>query len=206
MALGDLYMIWDKENTASDRYKEAWQALSGDPTLEEKRDEYFARPVRILGPAVPTIFPPPSRNAPPPAMKDLEPGFVVVRFNVDQFGHVSDATIVEADPANLLEDRVVQVAKKSLFRPRYEAGAPMATTGLTVRHEFRYAPKKTRKEGGTTRGRGQQAAGATDVRGGRLKPLCGGSAHPTLFPERTAGVRLEYGMNHVCPGYCCSAS
>lgn len=145
VALGDLYMMWGKQNTASDRYREAWEALSSDPALEARRDEYFARPVRIMGPAPPAIFPPPSRKATPPAAKDLEPGFVVVRFNVDQFGRVGDATVIEADPANLLEDRVTRAAKNSLFRPRYLDGAPVGTTGLILRHEFRYAPKKLGK-------------------------------------------------------------
>ncbi|MBL8200300.1 MAG: TonB family protein [Chromatiales bacterium] len=144
--LGDLYLMWGKQNTAADRYREAWQALSADPALEARRDEFFAKPVRIMGPLPPAIFPVPPRKAPPPAPKDLEPGYVVVRFNVDQLGRVSDATVVESDPANLLEERVRATAKNTLFRPRYVDGAAVATSGLVFRHEFRYAPKKLEKE------------------------------------------------------------
>lgn len=144
--LGDLYMMWGKQNTATDRYQEAWQALSADPGLEPRRDEYFAAPARIMGPVPPAIYPPPSRKAPPPGPKELEPGFVVVRFNVDPLGRVTDATVIESDPANLLEERVQEAARRSLFRPRYEDGAPVATTGLVLRHEFRYAPKKLEKQ------------------------------------------------------------
>jgi TonB family protein len=144
--LGDLYMMWGKQNTATDRYQEAWQALSADPALGPRRDEYFAAPARIMGPVPPAIFPPPSRKAPPPGPKDLEPGFVVVRFNVDPLGRVTDATVIESDPANLLEERVQEAARRSLFRPRYEDGAPVATAGLVLRHEFRYAPKKLEKK------------------------------------------------------------
>jgi TonB family protein len=146
VALGDLYMMWDKRSMAVDRYREAWQALSADPALEVRRDEYFARPVRIMGPVPPAIFPVPSRKAAPLAVKDLEPGFVVVRFSVDQLGRVSDATVIEADPVNLLEERVARAAKNALFRPRYVDGAPVATTGLILRHQFRYAPKKLDKK------------------------------------------------------------
>ena len=144
--LGDLYMMWGKQNTASERYREAWQALSADPGLEARRDEFFARPARIMGPVPPAIFPVPSRNAPPPDAKDLEPAFVVVRFNVDELGRVTDATVIESDPANLLEERVQETAERTLFRPRFEDGAPVATTGLVLRHEFRYAPKKLEKK------------------------------------------------------------
>ncbi|MDH5254610.1 MAG: TonB family protein, partial [Gammaproteobacteria bacterium] len=128
------------------RYREAWQALSADPGLEARRDEFFARPARIMGPVPPAIFPVPSRNAPPPDAKDLEPAFVVVRFNVDELGRVTDATVIESDPANLLEERVQETAERTLFRPRFEDGAPVATTGLVLRHEFRYAPKKLEKK------------------------------------------------------------
>ncbi len=144
--LGDLYLMWGKQNTAADRYKEAWQALSADPALEVRRDEFFAAPARIMGPVPPTILPVPSRKTPPPDPKDLEPGYVVVRFNVDQLGRVSDATVIESDPANLLEDRVQETATRTLFRPRFVDGAPVATTGLVLRHEFRYAPKKLEKK------------------------------------------------------------
>lgn len=144
--LGDLYLMWGKQNTASERYKEAWQILSADPALEVRRDEFFAKPARIMGPVPPAILPVPSRKAPPPDTKDLEQGFVVVRFDVDPLGRVSAATVIESDPANLLEERVQETARRTLFRPRFVDGAAVATTGLVLRHEFRYAPKQLEKK------------------------------------------------------------
>jgi tetratricopeptide (TPR) repeat protein len=144
--LGDLNLIWGKRNTASARYQDAWQALSTDPGLEAQRDQYFAEPKRIMGPIAPTIFPVPSRNAPMPPRKTLEPGFVVVRFDVDQSGRVIDPTVIEADPANLLEQFVAEATTKTLYRPRYVDAAPVVTTGLVLRHEFQYAPKKLKKK------------------------------------------------------------
>lgn len=144
--LGDLYLMWGKQNTASERYKEAWQILSADPALAVRRDEFFAKPARIMGPVPPAILPVPSRKAPPPDAKDLEQGFVVVRFDVDPLGRVSAATVIESDPANLLEERVQETARRTLFRPRFVDGAAVATTGLVLRHEFRYAPKQLEKK------------------------------------------------------------
>ncbi|MEO7386584.1 MAG: TonB family protein [Gammaproteobacteria bacterium] len=146
VALGDLYMMWGKQNTATDRYKEAWEALSSQSDLVGTRDKYFAQPTRIMGPVPPAIIPAPSRKEPPPASQDLEPGYVVVRFDVDSQGRVSGATVIESEPANLLEERVADTAMKTLYRPRYVDGAPTATTGLVIRHEFRYAPKKLEKK------------------------------------------------------------
>ena len=99
-----------------------------------------------MGPVPPAILPVPSRKAPPPNAKDLEQGFVVVRFDVDPLGRVSAATVIESEPANLLEERVQETARRTLFRPRFVDGAAVATTGLVLRHEFRYAPKQLEKK------------------------------------------------------------
>jgi TonB family protein len=146
--LGDLYLMWGKPNSAADRYREAWQALSSDPELEARREEYFGQPARIMGPVPPAIVPVPPRDAPPPDPAQLEPGYVVVRFDVDAAGRVGNATIVESEPRNLLEERVQETARRTLFRPRFEAGAPVATTGVVLRHNFRFAPKKLEKSEG----------------------------------------------------------
>lgn len=144
--LGDLYLLWGKRNTAAARYKDAWQALSASADLETLRDRYFAEPSRIIGPIAPTIFPVPSRNSPPPAKKDLEAGFVVVRFDVDPSGRVVGPIVVEADPTNLLEQWVTEAAAKTVYRPRYVDATPVAATGLILRHDFRYTPGKLEKK------------------------------------------------------------
>jgi TonB family protein len=156
--LGDLYLMWGKQNTASERYKEAWQALSADPALEARRDEFFANPARIMGPVPPTIFPVPSRKAPPPDPKELEPGFVVVRFNVDPLGRVSDATVIESDPANLLEERVQETARRTLFRPRGGRHGARTAARVPLRAEA------AGEEGQAARRRRRQAAATARVR------------------------------------------
>lgn len=145
--LGDLNLMLGKRKTSSTHYQDAWQALSATPDLEAQRDQYFAQPSRIMGPIAPGIFPVPSRKAPAPASKDLEPGFVVVRFDVDQAGRVVNPTVIEADPANLLEQRVTEALARTQYRPRYADAAPAATNGLIYRHEFRYVPRKLKKKG-----------------------------------------------------------
>jgi tetratricopeptide (TPR) repeat protein len=144
--LGDLNLLWGKKNTASGHYQDAWKTLSAEPALEAQRDRYFAEPRRITGPIAPRIFPVPSRDAPAPLKKNLDPGFVVVRFDVDESGRAINPTVVEADPANLLEQWVTEATGKTLYRPRYVDAAPVVTTGLIVRHEFWYAPQKLEKK------------------------------------------------------------
>lgn len=154
--LGDLNLVWGKRNSAMARYRDAWQALSANPDLEDERNGYFAEPSRIFGPVAPGIYPEPSRKAPAPAGKRLEPGFVVVRFDVDASGRVVAPTVIEADPANLIEEQVADALAKSLFRPRIVDGAPVVAAGLIARHEFRYAPDRLEKKDGEPADRADQ--------------------------------------------------
>jgi tetratricopeptide (TPR) repeat protein len=140
--LGDLNLMLGKRKTASNHYRDAWEVLSATADLAAQRDRYFAEPVRIMGPVAPAIFPVPSRKAPAPPRKDLEPGFVVVRYDVDELGRVLNPTVIEADPSGLLEKQVTEALERNLYRPRYEGAEPVATQGLIYRHEFRYLPAK----------------------------------------------------------------
>ncbi|MEZ5564734.1 MAG: hypothetical protein R3F24_04115 [Gammaproteobacteria bacterium] len=143
--LGDLYQLWGKRNTSRKIYEEAWQVLSAAPDLEATRNRYFAQPARIVGAVPPSIFPVPARTASPPTAKKLEPGYVTARYSVNELGQVSDVTIVEADPANLIEGRVSDAISNAIYRPRYVSGVPVATDGLIYRHDFRYAPAKLKQ-------------------------------------------------------------
>jgi len=140
--LGDLNLMMGKRKTASNYYKDAWDALSASADPEGQRSLYFAEPVRIMGPVAPAIFPVPSRRSPAPLNKDLQPGSVVVRFDVDEHGRVLNPTVIEAEPAGLLDKRVTEALEGNLYRPRYVDAAPVAATGLIYRHEFRYLPEK----------------------------------------------------------------
>jgi TonB family protein len=139
VALGDLYQLWGKVNSANDRYSEAWQELAGDE-FAEARDGYFANPARLYGPDLPRVYPPPQPDQPPPKLRSLEPGYVVVRYSVSAAGQVTEASVVEADPAGLLEKSVTDSLRRTLFRPRYAEGVAVDAPALTLRHEFRFAP------------------------------------------------------------------
>jgi len=144
--LGDLNLMLGKRKTASNHYKDAWDALSADADPEAQRKLFFAEPVRLMGPVAPGIFPVPARKAPAPLNKDLQRGFVVMRYDVDQLGRVLNPTVVEADPSGLLDKQVTEALERNLFRPRYVDAEPVATTGLIYRHEFRYLPAKLEQE------------------------------------------------------------
>jgi TonB family protein len=152
---------------------------------------------RIMGPVPPAILPVPSRKAPPPDAKDLEQGFVVVRFDVDPLGRVSDATVIESDPANLLEERVQETARRTLFRPRFVDGAPVATTGLVLRHEPLRAEtvkKDCRRRTAAT----SPATAHVRLRGLRLKPA---SAQQARRPLAALAAHRRPPRSPAVPGW-----
>ena len=48
------------------------------------------------------------------------------------------ADVVAADPEGLMDFRTRKAIKAARFRPRFEAGEPVETTGVEYRHEFVY--------------------------------------------------------------------
>lgn len=175
VALGDLYKLWGKADTADDRYREAWTTLAG-ADLAGERARYFDQPVRLYGPTLPLVYPVPARGGAVPAPGTLEPGYVVIRYGVDATGRVTDTTVVEADPAGLAEESVADDLRRSLFRPRYADGAAAAAPAVTLRHEFRYAPGSLARTRSTPEENDRPLAppakqdGAAKAAGGALPP------------------------------------
>jgi tetratricopeptide (TPR) repeat protein len=143
--LGDVALLGGRRTTAVERYAEAWSLLAGSPDNEAELERYFASPRLIWGPSLPAVWPVPSRKAPPADPQRLEPAFVTVRYTVDAAGRALVAEVIEADPQGLIERRVLDAVRGSLYRPRLVDGAPVTTAEQFLRHEFRYQPGKLPK-------------------------------------------------------------
>jgi TonB family protein len=69
-----------------------------------------------------------SRESTPPiypqqALRDKVEGFVIVEFNVEADGQVTDPKVIEASPEGVFDDSAVEAIKYSKFEPsnsRYE--------------------------------------------------------------------------------------
>lgn len=151
--LGDLYLLWGRRRNATEKYAEAWTELSKDESDAALRDDYFANPHRIAGPEASGIFPKPSRKSPaPPRLRDLEPGYVLVRYAVDPAGRVNAVRVVESAPGGLLDADVAGAVRATLYRPRFVDGAPVQSEELTLRHEFRFAHTAVKQDPPASRG------------------------------------------------------
>lgn len=137
VSLGDLYMLWGRRKTAELAYGRAWETLA-DPALGATRDEYFAAPVRLMGPEPPRLYPRSVATRPPRDQGTLLPGTVSVRYGVDALGKAVDVTLLESDPPGLVDDAVLAAVRGALFRPRYADGAAVPAAGIVYQHAFRY--------------------------------------------------------------------
>jgi TonB family protein len=140
-SLGDLYMLWNRRNTALQAYANAWTTLSAEDFLDE-RDAYFAQPKRLMGADPPTLYPRSVARDPSIDRRKLLPGFVIVRFAIEPSGRATDVEVLESDPPGLLDAAVADAIRGSLFRPRLVDGSPVRADGLSYRHTFRYAESR----------------------------------------------------------------
>jgi len=134
--LGDIYQAFGKQNSAVESYTRAWNDLSTDSAYAEERDRYFADPTRVAGPYLPRRYP--EREALGLDADALGNGYVLVGFRVSEAGRADDAAVLESEPAGLMDKVVLDAVRQSAFRPRFEAGAPVAVAGRTLRHEYQY--------------------------------------------------------------------
>jgi len=128
--LGDWFLLFNKRNSAAEAYKKAYALLEQDGFEQQKIDSLFGKP-RTL----------PAIRLPVHKEEDLapeNPPYVLASFDVSPTGKASNIQIVESKP----EDNVSyqRRAKKSIaatkFRPRYENGEPVTTTGVSLRYVF----------------------------------------------------------------------
>jgi len=128
--LGDWFLLFNKRNSARETYEKAYQLLKEDGMPQEEIDKLFGQP-RTL----------PAIRLPNPRRDDLmpeDPPYVLASFDVSPSGKARNIEIIESSP----EDNVSykRRAKRSIantkFRPRYEDGKPVLTTGVSLRYVF----------------------------------------------------------------------
>lgn len=135
--LGDLYTIFNKLDSASKRYLEAWSDLSADDNFLDVRDKYFEQPVRVAGMRLANLSS--TDEALEAPRKRLRDGYVLLGYTVTPRGRVEDIRIIEADPPDVMDERLTSLWKRSKFRPRFVDGQAVAAENLLLRHDFRYA-------------------------------------------------------------------
>ncbi|WP_299598543.1 hypothetical protein [uncultured Microbulbifer sp.] len=125
--LGDWYMMFNKWHSARETYGEAYQALWDNGATNQEIEEIFGRPAAL--PTLPLLDE--DREA-------LANSYVTVSYDVTAFGKARNIQILSARPESKvsIRSRVRNVLKRAKFRPRFENGEPVETTGIVQRFVF----------------------------------------------------------------------
>lgn len=125
--LGDWYMMFNKWHSARETYGEAYQALWDNGATNREIEDIFGRPAAL--PALPMLEE--DREA-------LAHSYVTVSYDVTAFGKARNIRILNARPESTvsIRSRVRNVLKRAKFRPRFEDGEPVDTTGIVQRFVF----------------------------------------------------------------------
>lgn len=133
--IGDWYSLWQKHNNAQRFYQKAWSELANNPAAVSVLQETFGAPVRLLN-FVDTY------EATAIGTPGTKQGYVVFNMDITAAGRVKNLTILENEPADRAREisRASQNVSRSRYRPRYEAGVPVATDNMQLRYVFEYVP------------------------------------------------------------------
>lgn len=152
LRLGDYYVLLGSQQKARRTFRKAWDVLSDDEELVAARNERFDDPVRIRASPIRSFYDRHTNPALNPSIdrSDLEPGVVVVSFDVNTRGRPENIEVIESQPPGLMESAVIRKLRRTVYRPRYVERQPERTKGLTLRHPFLYSydhlPERTKEE------------------------------------------------------------
>jgi hypothetical protein len=120
--LGDWRLWHGRDREAMDAYAEAIIELAPADNAQEGMQQLFGNPVPL--PALEGIRPLPPAGAP-------DPGKLLLEFTVDERGRVRDLERLDNDEANEgIAYRIMRTLRQTPFRPRFQTGEPVATTGI----------------------------------------------------------------------------
>jgi tetratricopeptide (TPR) repeat protein len=138
--LADYYTVMNAQDKARQNYRSAWQILSKNGHLEQRRKE-LESPVPIIRPKLDPYanFGYRSTGGSSASTTHSE-GYMVARYTVNERGRVTDIEIVEEAPAEFsaMRTRVQRALRESVFRPCYENGDPVRAERQLFRHDFLY--------------------------------------------------------------------
>jgi len=120
--MGDWRLWHGRYSNAMEAYAEAIIELAPAENAQDYMQAVFGAPIPL--PALTGIRPLPERV--PPERSDL-----LLTFTVDERGRVRDLARLDDSERNLgIANRIMRTLRGTIFRPRFETGEPVPTTGI----------------------------------------------------------------------------
>ncbi|WP_165905003.1 energy transducer TonB [Parashewanella curva] len=73
---------------------------------------------------------------PAEAARSGQEGWVLVAFNIDKLGNVTDAKVLDADPKRTFNKAALRAIKKWRYKPKVENGVALAQANQQVKLDF----------------------------------------------------------------------
>lgn len=142
LSVADWNLLFEKYSRAFPLYQYAHKLLSESTTATGTEvQEYLGTPAPLYLPMPPGPKTPPLEMAATPAE-----GYVELSYSVTERGTVADLKTLGSEPEGLMDIKVRRGMRAARFRPRFEADAPVETTGLTYRYTFHYYPEDSEED------------------------------------------------------------
>jgi tetratricopeptide (TPR) repeat protein len=126
LELGDWYMSAGGLGRGIDTYREAWRdyVVAGDTTV-------LTQP-RLLA------YRPPSQSSKRSTLKpdEAQEHFVEVKFTVTKDGRTDNVELAGGDAPENAQKAMITAVKKARYSPKFEAGEPVETRGVTLREKI----------------------------------------------------------------------
>jgi tetratricopeptide (TPR) repeat protein len=137
--IGDWEVAFSKVDYDGADYRRAWQYLGEVPDGDKLRKQWFTGPIYVLREPVSLLGLSQEPTAPS--------GHVMVKFDLDKYGHTSNPTIIESEPAGLKDDAVLRHIRHSRFRPQMVDGELVGRDSLALQFNYRYARDAVKERG-----------------------------------------------------------
>lgn len=138
LALGDFYTVTEEQSRARVMYRSAWDLLSTDEVKLLERQKHLEQ-------ISPLLQPEPDLSVALPAGTDLEKstesfatGHIISQFTVTRRGKLRDIGLLEISPErnDRIEAEVKHALNRFVYRPRFDRGAAVDTSGQLIRYEY----------------------------------------------------------------------
>jgi len=137
--IGDWEVAFSRVDYDGAEYRRAWQSLGEVADGDKLRKQWFTGPIYVLREPVSLLGLTQEPTAPT--------GRVIVRFDLDKYGHANNPTIVESEPAGLKDEAVLRHIRRSRFRPQMVDGEPVARDSLALQFNYRYSRDAVKEKG-----------------------------------------------------------
>lgn len=140
IALGDYYNFRSDLGRSRKTYRDAWEYLSSGSERLELRSNKLEQVVTLHEQPVPRYAGDATAQDRANDDPNLREGRIVVSFDINTRGRVSDLRVVEAQPAEFedMRDFVIREMRKRVYRPRLADGQAIDTPNQVMAHTFYY--------------------------------------------------------------------